>query len=284
MITRMPLKGMHAEDEAFRMGQLLDTHLLWLKAAGRSPRTIEARLSIVGQYEQTLNGRTIESSTEDDVIAFLMNDSWSVGTRRTYHAHLASFFDWLHRRELIERNPCRDIPKARLPHRPPRPVPQDEFDRALILASPRTRVFLLLARYCGLRAVEVANLTPDDVDLEERRITVRGKGGKVVVMRLPQPCTEPLAEWIASHDGTWDITAAAVSEAGNYALKAAGSASTFHACRHAFAMDLYDSTNGNLSLVSRALRHSSIATTAIYAAARDSELDAAMDGMGKRAS
>jgi len=265
------------------MGQLLDTHLLWLKAAGRSPRTIEARLSVVGQYEATLNGRPVESSTEDDLIAFLMNDTWAVGTRRTYHAHLSSFFDWLQRRDLVDRNPCRDIPKARLPQRPPRPVPQDEFDRAVVLASPRTRVFLVLARYCGLRAVEVANLNPDDIDLVARRITVRGKGGKVVTMRLPYSCVQPLADWIDGHDDTWELTASAVSEAGNYALKAAGSASTFHACRHAFAMDLYDSSGGNLSLVSRALRHSSIATTAIYAAARDSELDAAMDSMGRRA-
>jgi integrase len=278
MMSRRPLKIIHSEAEAFRMGQLLDTHLLWLKAAGRSPRTIAARLSIVGQYEDTLNGRPVESSTEDDVIAFLINDQWAVGTRRTYHAHLASFFDWLQRRDLIVKNPCRDIPKARLHRRPPRPIPDDEFDRALLLASPRTRVFLVLARYSGLRAMEIANLTPDDVDIPGRRIVIHGKGGKLASMRLSQTCADVLGAWLDEHGATWDLTAGAVSEAGNYALKAAGSDSTFHACRHAFAMELYDA-HRDIALVQRALRHSSPATTAIYAATRDEQLDDAIDEM-----
>jgi integrase len=283
MTSRSALKIIRSGAEVFRMGQLLDTHILWLKSGGRSPRTIEARLSIVGQYERSLNGRPVESSTEDDLVAFLMNDEWSAGTRRTYRANLAAFFAWLARRGLVEQNPCIDVARTRLPHRAPRPVPQDEFDRAVVMATTRTQVFLMLARYCGLRAVEIANLERDDIDLEGRRITVLGKGGKVVTMRLPHSCVSPLREWLAEHVDTWDLTASDVSSAGNYALKSAGSTSTFHACRHAFAMDLYDSSGGNLSLVSRALRHSSVATTAIYAEARDSELDAAMDGMGRRA-
>ena len=259
---------------------LVSQHLRWMKAAGRSPKTIESRRSVLDQFTATLDGRPATDATEDDCIAFLVNDNWTLGTRRTYHANLSAFYAWCGDRELVAKNPTRNIPKARQLRRPPRPVPDRDFNQAVTQATPRTATWLLLARYMGMRAVEIANLRPEHVDLENRRITLHGKGGKVATMRLTPIAHAALTEWLTEHGDTWKVTAGAVSEAGNYALKAVGSESTFHACRHAFAMELYDD-HRDIALVQRALRHSSVATTSIYAATRDAQLDAALDHMGE---
>lgn len=280
MITQTAVKIIPSADEESAMGDLITRHERWMLAIGRSPRTIRSRVLIINHFAKSLEGRLLESASEDDVIAFLINPGWSLGTRRTYHANVAAFYDWLLDHEHIDKNPCRKIPKSRIQHQPPRPVSAEDFNRAIAIASPRTRVWLTLARYNGLRAIEIAQLQRTDVDLESERITIHGKGGKVSVQKLSAPSRVALGRWLADHDGTWDTNATQVSQAGNYALRNSGSTSTFHACRHAFAMELYD-THRDIALVQRALRHASPTTTAIYAQTRDSQLDDALDDVGR---
>lgn len=280
MTTRMVVQTILPTAEGFRMGEdLLKQHLAWMRGAGRSPRTIEARDSILGSLIRHLDPKPLTDATESDLVSFLGDNNWATGTRRTYHAHMHAFYKWCLLRGHVTTDPMFDLPKARMFRRPPRPIPQAEYEAALILANPRTRIFLLLARNLGLRAVEIANLRPEHIDLTHRRVDITGKGGKPAVMRLPPACADALADWLTATGDTWHMGADAVSAAGNYALKAAGSTSTFHACRHAFATELYDKSR-DISLVSRALRHSQLSTTAIYAEARDDQLDAALDEMG----
>lgn len=280
MITQTAVKIIPSADDESAMGELITAHERWMLAIGRSPRTIRSRVLVVNHFAKSLSGKSLASVTEDDVIAFLINPGWSLGTRRTYHANIAAFYDWMLDHEHIDKNPCRKIPKSRIQHRPPRPVSAEDFAKAMAIASPRTRVWLTLARYNGLRAIEIAQLHRDDIDLKNERITIRGKGGKVSVQKLSAPSRVALERWVAEHEGTWDTNATQVSQAGNYALRNSGSTSTFHACRHAFAMELYD-THRDIALVQRALRHSSPTTTAIYAQTRDSQLDDAINDVGR---
>ncbi len=60
----------------------------------------------------------------------------------------------------------------------------------------RNRVALELMAYCGLRASEVINLKPGDVDLEDELITVRnGKGGNDRVVPLRTATSTVLRRW-----------------------------------------------------------------------------------------
>src|ERR1035441_9319704 len=56
-------------------------------------------------------------------------------------------------------------------------------------------ILLLLARL-GLRACEVVGLNLEDIDWKEGQITVRGKGGKSVLMPLPVDVGEAIATYL----------------------------------------------------------------------------------------
>lgn len=275
MITRSALHLVRDTTESIRMGELIDRHERWLIASGRSPRTVDSRVKILTIFARHLD-KPFGEATEDDIIAFLINPDWALGTRRTYHANIGAFYDWMQQHELVEKNPCRYIPKARLQHRPPRPVSNEDFHAAIAGATPRTRVWLILARYNGLRAVEVAALKPEHINLDTGQITIHGKGGRVAVQKLTAPSYVAIRQWLEEHGTTWETNATQVSQAGNYALRNAGSKSTYHACRHAFAMELYDRFRDQ-ALVQKALRHASPSATAIYAQTRDSQLAEAYD-------
>ena len=266
------------------MGDKIDAHLAWLAAMGRTEHTMRSRASVLSKFAEFMAPRSILEATEDDCVLWLNSGGWSRPTKRTYHANLSAFFTWAVRREHITRSPLRDMRKPTIPQRPPRPVPDDEFQAALAIATPRTRVWLVLARYCGLRAAEVAAIRPEDVQWEDGLLTVHGKGQREAIIPLHPLAQDELQRWVEAHDGqTWEVLPTDVSKAGSYALRRAGSSHTFHSCRHGFAMHLLDQYD-DVALVSRALRHASLATTQVYAQTRDARLWRAVREMGSEAS
>jgi len=267
--------------EVVLMGDEVAAHLAYLSAIGRTEHTIKSRASILGQFAEHMKPRTILDATEDDFVIWLNSGNWSRPTKRTYHANLAAFYAWAVRREHIAKSPLREMQKPSIPQRPPHEIPDDEFTAALAVATPRTRVWLILARYAGLRAAEVAALEPGDIHWRAGTLTVHGKGAKEATMPMHPVVERELRQWCADHDGhTWTATPGDVSKAGTYALRRAGSAHTFHSCRHGFAMHLLDMYD-DVALVSKALRHSSLAVTQVYAQTRDSRLADAIRGMGE---
>lgn len=266
------------------MTNTIPAHLAWLRAGGRTPHTVKSRGSILGRFAAHLAPRDILTATEDDIILWLDNPDWSLATRRTYHANLAAFYQWAVRRDHLTKSPMRDLPKPRAEALPPRDVPQPDYLRALSMARPRTRVWLILGRYAGLRALECAALQPEDIDFDRGVMLVHGKGRKAATVPMHPYVAAELREWLDTHDGqTWLATADDVSQAGNYALKNAGARGTFHGLRHAFAQHLYD-VYRDIAMVQKALRHSSPAVSAVYAQTRDDQLTEAIQNMGAEAS
>jgi integrase len=240
--------------------------------------TIKSRAAVVTAFGRYLEPRKLTEATQTDLILWLDNAEWSAATRRTYHANLSAFYGWCVRNGYMAESPLRDTRKPKIPRRPPRDVPDAEFAAALEQANPRTRVWLTLARRNGLRAIEIASLRPEDINWTSSSFLIHGKGGADAVLRMHPDSAAVLRQWIDEHGETWDVTPDSVSHAGNYALRRVGSGYTFHSCRHAFAMQLYDQTR-DIALVSRALRHASVATTAIYAQTRDDQLSDAIGAM-----
>ncbi len=139
-------------------------------------------------------------------------------------------------------------------------------------------IFLLLSQL-GLRRVEVANLTLDDIDWVHGKLRVHGKGS-CCELPLPEAVGESLARYIQrdrlqiksirfiflkqrapigplSPLGIHCYLAALCSKAG---IKPIGC----HQLRHTFAMQMLK-RGSTLEEIGQLLRHRGIATTAIYA-------------------
>jgi integrase/recombinase XerC len=94
-----------------------------------------------------------------------------------------TFYSWATRRGMVERDPALLLaspsPASRLP------LVLKESEATILATAPgedpiglRDRAAIELMYGCGLRVAELCGLDVDDVDLLDRRVRVRGKGGK----------------------------------------------------------------------------------------------------------
>jgi len=129
----------------------------------------------------------------------------------------------------------------------------------------------------GLRPVEVCNLTPKDIDLEQRLITpTTAKHGAARTLKIPQTLNAMLQEHIIRHniqqnEKLFDITSRTYSKM--YRITRNALAKKLHDptltkirlydFRHYFATALYKKTN-NILIVMNKLGHKDIKNTMIY--------------------
>jgi site-specific recombinase XerD len=143
----------------------------------------------------------------------------------------------------------------------------------------RDLAILMLLSRLGLRACEVAALGLDDIDWRTGELTVRGKGSRTERLPLPHDVGEALVSYLrAGRRGTSSREVFPRVQAPHGPLSAAGVRSVVHAAcdragmarvgahrlRHTLATELLR-TGAGLEQIGQVLRHSSVATTAIYA-------------------
>jgi integrase len=157
----------------------------------------------------------------------------------------------------------------------------DHRERETARGKRNYAVLLLLARM-GLRACEIVALQLDDIDWDNGRITIHGKGGRLAQMPLPSDVGEAIASYLRfgrpcctsrrvflrhraplrgfAHSITVSsIVRRALIDAGvDSARKGA------HLFRHTLATDLLRQ-NVSLDEIGELLRHQSPNTTALYA-------------------
>jgi integrase len=247
---------------------LVESHLSRLTLAGMRPATIKARRTVLRAFEQSLAGRHLTDATRLDVESYLSRPL-APESRRTYRAHLKGFYGWCVEEGLLTDDPTARVPAIRVRRGVPRPITDDELDRALAGADRRMRAWLLCMALAGLRCIEVAALRPTDlVDtptgvLLHLRVT---KGGGTATV----PCHPVLAEALAVlpiRNGLWwDVSAGTLSAAVNRHLRAAGVTGTAHALRHWAGTSWYRASGHDLLTTAQLMRHASVTATQVYAA------------------
>jgi integrase/recombinase XerD len=252
---------------------MTDQFLEWLRRdRNYSQNTVAAYRRVLA----TINDP--ETATQDEVEDWWLDrDHLSPATRRQELAALRSFYRWMIRWDHRDDDPTRRLDAPKMGHRLPRPMGREDLHRLLAVTSGDMRRAICLGAYAGLRVAEVAALDWADVDVEARRIIVRGgKGDKDRPVGLSPLLLDALLPVTGGNVvrgyGNRPYSANALQQKVNATIRAAGVDGTFHKLRSRFATVALAST-GNLLAVSRALGHSSPATTAIYAATADSDLD-----------
>lgn len=150
-------------------------------------------------------------------------------------------------------------------------------------SSVRDRVMVRLLGEAGLRISEVVHLYIDQLDLEQRTVRVRGKGGKVRTVPLNRGLTQELRDWLNIRTAFAKSRALII----NLGAKNSGGAlspqhirrildrhyrdlnfpdrySGAHMLRHTAGTRFYKASR-DLHATARLLGHSNINTSAIYA-------------------
>jgi site-specific recombinase XerD len=227
-----------------------------------------------------------------DVTAFIQRHAHDHGPFNARHLvrTTRSLLRYLHYKGLVETDLSLAVPKvarwrlSTLPkHLSAAQVRQllHHCDRKTALGRRNYAILLLLARL-GLRAGEVVKLRLEDVDWENARITICGKGGKWAQLPLPADVAKAIANYLRHARPRCSCRqlfirdrapiegfkrAGSIANMVKRALKKAGVVSGrngAHLLRHSLATDMLHK-GASLDEIGEVLRHRSFDTTAIYA-------------------
>lgn len=153
------------------------------------------------------------------------NNSGASLNRKIFTLRSYSNFLKLNQVDGAESLPFHHVPKVRTGY-VNRPyfltIPQlqqlfEGIDRSTCMGIRNYAIYSLMYGL-GLRVGEVHRLTLDDLDLQNKRLTVQGKGGKQRTLQLTGELTSILSEWLAVRDTFYrsdQIEALFISKKGN---------------------------------------------------------------------
>lgn len=254
-------------------GAFLQEFSDWLASWGASKNTIRDKLVVVGAGLRDWGPP--EHVEQRDIELWLANPAYSPWTRATYYSHARSYFGWLHQSGRILSDPMATMRRPKCPKGRPRPLSADEQQLVLSGASGDLLTWVSLAMYAGLRVHEVAKIQGADVDSDA--LYVVGKGGQSailpthpVIWELAQTYPRsgywfPSARTASGHRTSTGITGVVSSYFGSL-----GITGSLHRCRHSYGTNLIRG-GANIRVVQTLLRHSSLATTALYTAVDEDE-------------
>jgi integrase/recombinase XerC len=276
-----------------------------LRADGRSEHTIGQYGRAIGTLERWLAQERIErdlASVSPEALArFLVSPDVRLrargGAKKTISVNavrtsLRVFFGWVHEAGYLPANPARLVRRAICSPPPPKALTDAEVERVLgILAAARgpvsrrdhLLVHLLVAT--GIRIGSALALDVDDVDLDRGELRLRTvKGDREERVFLGAAIREHLDRYLdgAPESGPLfrgprgeSLSQRQAQKRVTHWLARAGVSGSPHGLRHSYATRLLRKT-GDLFLVSRALRHRSIASTVVYLSVEDERLRTAM--------
>jgi integrase/recombinase XerC len=213
---------------------------------------------------------------------------------------LRSWFRFLVRRGVVERNVAREVRSPRRPRKLIAFLPVDEaipLVAARGVAGParaRDVAILELLYASGLRVSELTGLDVDDVDHEAMTVRVLGKGGKERVVPFGRPAARALDAYLggrASARGPLFVngrggrlSVRSVHTLVKRGARAAGIDRRVspHTLRHTFATHLLDG-GADLRVVQELLGHSRLTTTQRYTHVSSAHLVRAYDAAHPRA-
>ena len=276
------------------LGEMISDYRLWLVderglAATTVTRYEALARRFLGLHVDADGAVAVDGLTGGDVSGFLRSECTrlSVGAAKGRVADLRSLLRFLYLRELTSLALANSVPPVAGWHDTGVPVSMSATDVELLLdccsrdssTSRRDFAILMLLARLGLRSIEVARLELSDIDWRAGEIVVRGKARRRDAMPLPCDVGDALAAYLSDarpdkrdrrvfltvHAPLRPIRADLVSDVVRRACRSAGLPPVgAHRLRHALATEML--RHGvTLTEISQVLRHSDLATTAIYA-------------------
>lgn len=254
---------------------LIALHLAHLRST-RAETTITDRGELLRRLDRDLPFGLYQATTDEleEWLAGPANRSWSRQTRATYYTHIVGFYRWAtdpaRTGAVLDLDPSAGLVRPTVPSRRPRPVSVRQLTLARERLANPWRLYIELAAFAGLRAVEISRLDRDDITKEEIVIR-RGKGDKARVVptspdvwRSVQPLRPgPIARLLngerASATYVSDLVAARCDDIEGLEDV------TLHRFRHWYATYLLDQ-GVDVRTVQELMGHGSLQTTAVYLA------------------
>jgi len=169
---------------------LLDSFVRALRAENMSGRTIQTYSESIRQFSEYLGNKGIQphpaNITREHVESFITEllNKWKPATANNRYRGLQRYFGWLMEEGEINYNPMERMKPPRIPETPPQVLSDSEISAILKVCEGndfthrRDMAIIRLLIDSGLRRSELANLTIEDLDLDNQIVNVIGKGNR----------------------------------------------------------------------------------------------------------
>jgi len=176
---------MREMDEDEEQDDLLDCFLNAMAVQGRSEQTIDNYRRVLTMMMEAVNVKTRKITVYHlrQYITGLKERGIKDSTREGYRQVCSSYFGWLHREGLIERNPMGNIGTVKCQKKQKKIITPVEMEK-LSSKCPdfrydkRNRAIMEFLRATGCRISEMTGLDRDSVNMQTLEVVVLGKGNK----------------------------------------------------------------------------------------------------------
>lgn len=271
-----------------------------LKADGKSKCTIEAyRGDLKAFCEHFKENDIINSIRYADLREWankMESKGFSASSRARKISSVKSFFKYLSKMEIIDRNPAESLETPKIEKRQPIVISNDDASEVLFHAKNdggsemfyfRDYSIMATFLFTGIRREELTNITLHDVDLNNDTILIHGKGNKQRKVYINDTLHAILAEYIKVYrkriskakDSRFlfpsccseKVSVKTVNNIVNKFFESAGikrDGISAHVLRKRFATSAFDATH-DIMTVSKLLGHSSPTVTERYIAVNE---------------
>ena len=237
--------------------------------------------------------------TLDDIHAYVshlaINNRSKATTRARKISTIRIFFKYLTQKaNILKVNPAQNLETPKLEKRMPKYLSLDDSKKLLDAADnqdnrnyKRDYAITTLFLNCGMRLSELVGINTNDIDFNECKMTVIGKGNKERTVYLNKSCMVAINDYLSSRppqslikkdsknsdkalflsEQKQRISNRTVQAIINKELKLAGLDSknlSVHKLRHTAATLMYQYGNVDIRALQELLGHQSISTTEIY--------------------
>ena len=256
-----------------------------------SPHTVRAYAADLGQFQAHVAEEIGVAATLEDVDHLVIRAFLARLHRRGVKkvsaarklATLRTFFRYLCREGILDRNPARALLSPRMERKIPTHLEESEV--ATLIEVPgetdsarRARAILELLYATGIRCAELVGLDLGDVDVGARTVRVLGKGSKERIIPFGQPALAALSAYFPSrlnarprsqalfvNSRGGRLTDRWVRQIVTHRVKQVAMARRLspHSLRHSFATHLLE-RGADLRSIQELLGHASLSTTQRY--------------------
>lgn len=251
---------------------------------------------------------TVSKITLDDIHSFLfyLTNTYNskAATRARKVSSIRVFFNYLcNKVGLIEKNPAQNLETPKLDKRIPKYLTLDDSKKLLEAVNDmddrnkeRDYAIITLFLNCGMRLSELVGINIKDINFNDQKLNVIGKGNKERTIYLNSACMNAVNKYLAvrPHDNVkYDskdalflserrerISNRTVQYIVKQELKRAGldtNKYSVHKLRHTAATLMYKYGNVDIRALQELLGHESISTTEIYTHVDNSQIRNAVE-------
>ena len=160
---------------------LISSFVASLNVQGRSQKTIDRYVYVIGRFMKYANtsARNVTVYHIRDWLAAEKKRGIQESTLEGNRTVLSSYFSWLFREGLIEKNPIVNVGVIKVPKKQKKTYTDIDFEKLnQCCRTLRDRAIIHFLRSTGCRISEMCGLDRDTVDIDALECVVHGKGNK----------------------------------------------------------------------------------------------------------